>query len=72
MSPSPEHRIGMPVIQRLAVPKRPYVAPALKVYGSLEELTQRVSKRGRPDGGILLLTRTGGSCSGNASGDCAG
>jgi hypothetical protein len=44
----------------VAAPKRPYVAPALKVYGTLADLTQRVSLKGKSDGSVFVFVRTGG------------
>lgn len=35
-------------------PKKPYVKPALAVYGTVRELTQKVSTRGNLDGGTIL------------------
>jgi hypothetical protein len=33
------------------VPKKPYSAPKLVVYGTVRELTQTVGTSGHPDGG---------------------
>jgi hypothetical protein len=33
------------------MPKKPYAAPKLTVYGTVRELTLKVGKRGKPDGG---------------------
>jgi hypothetical protein len=32
-------------------PKKPYSAPKLTVYGTVRELTQKVGRHGKPDGG---------------------
>ncbi len=32
-------------------PKKPYSAPKLTVYGTVRELTQKVGRLGKPDGG---------------------
>jgi hypothetical protein len=32
-------------------PQKPYVAPKLTVYGTVRELTLKVGRRGKPDGG---------------------
>jgi hypothetical protein len=33
------------------VPKKPYSAPKLTVYGTIRELTQQVGRHGNPDSG---------------------
>jgi hypothetical protein len=38
-------------------PKKPYSKPALTVYGTVRELTQRVGSRGNLDGGAQLGKR---------------
>jgi hypothetical protein len=38
-------------------PKKPYVKPALTVYGTVRELTQSVGSRGQLDGGTQLGKR---------------
>jgi hypothetical protein len=32
-------------------PKKPYKKPSLTVYGTVRELTQKVGRSGKPDGG---------------------
>lgn len=32
-------------------PKKPYQKPSLTVYGTVRELTQKVGRAGKPDGG---------------------
>jgi len=38
-------------------PKKPYVKPALTVYGTVRELTQKVSTSGHLDGGTVIGRR---------------
>jgi len=33
------------------MPKKPYTAPKLTVYGTVRELTQKVGRHGQPDKG---------------------
>jgi hypothetical protein len=39
-------------------PKKPYSAPALTIYGTVKELTQKVGLRNRRDGGRAPRVRT--------------
>jgi hypothetical protein len=32
-------------------PRKPYTKPTLTVYGTVRELTQKVGRTGKPDGG---------------------
>jgi hypothetical protein len=50
----------MDIVKEAPEVKRPYTRPTLSVHGSLEALTQRVSWKGRADGGFLFQSRTGG------------
>lgn len=38
--------------------KKKYTRPALKVYGTVRELTRRVGRRGNRDGGAFGKNRT--------------
>jgi hypothetical protein len=40
--------MGKPVTP---MPKKPYTAPKLTVYGTVRELTQKVGRHGHPDSG---------------------
>lgn len=35
----------------IRVPKKPYTAPLLKIYGTVQELTKQVGRHGQSDGG---------------------
>jgi hypothetical protein len=35
-------------------PKKTYSKPTLTVYGTVRELTQKVSPRGKADGGVIV------------------
>jgi hypothetical protein len=39
-------------------PKKPYSVPVLTVYGTVQELTQKVGLRKNPDGGRAPRVRT--------------
>ena len=39
-------------------PKKPYTTPVLTVYGTVQQLTQTVGRRRRPDGGRPPASRT--------------
>jgi hypothetical protein len=42
----------------IPTPKKPYSAPALTVYGTVQELTQKVGLRKNPDNGRAPRVRT--------------
>jgi hypothetical protein len=47
--------MGNPAIP---TPKKPYLAPALTIYGTVQELTQKVGLRKARDGGRAPRVRT--------------
>jgi hypothetical protein len=42
----------------IRAPKKPYSAPILTIYGTVQELTQKVGLRKAPDGGRAPRVRT--------------
>jgi hypothetical protein len=44
-----------PVIRE---PKKPYYSPILKIYGTVQELTKKVSTAGGKDGGAFPTWKT--------------
>jgi len=42
----------------IRVPKKPYIAPLLKVYGTVQELTNKIGRNATSDGGTFPTFKT--------------